>query len=152
MHSVENNLRVARLGASDMAEVARLEALCFSLPWSEEQLQKALSEAHFIVYGLRLQGELLAYLSVFHLPGELEVLNVATHPKARRRGYARRLLELALSIARHLNLERAVLEVRQYNAPAQHLYAQLGFQQVGIRKKYYTDTGEDALVMSYVCK
>lgn len=142
----------ARLESDDMAGVAGLEARCFSFPWREEQLRAALALPHFIVYGLKGQGRLLAYISLSLVPGEVEVLNIATRPEERRRGLARRLLHLALEAAAPLAVTpdggRAFLEVRVSNAPALGLYRSLGFERVGVRKGYYRDTGEDALVLS----
>lgn len=90
---------IARLNAEDMADVADLEALCFSTPWTAAQLRAALSQPHFIVYGLKRQGRLLAYVSLARTPGETEVLNLATRPEVRRQGLARRLLAAALAEA-----------------------------------------------------
>lgn len=143
---------IVRLGPDDMAKVAELEALCFSTPWHEEQLRAALEQPYFIVYGLKGQGRLLAYVSLHLVPGEVEVLNVATRPEARRRGLARRLLRWVLAALAAADASggrmRAFLEVRVGNAPALGLYRALGFERVGVRKGYYRDTGEDALVLS----
>lgn len=146
---VETNF--ARLEPDDMAEVAELEALCFSSPWREEQLRAALALPHFTVYGLKGQDRLLAYVSLSLVPGEVEVLNIATRPEARRRGLARRLLRRALeAVAPEVASDdgyRAFLEVRVANVPALGLYQSLGFERIGVRKSYYRDTGEDALVL-----
>ena len=85
-----------RLGPDDMAAVAELEACCFTSPWSEEQLRAALALPHFILYGLKGQERLRAYISLSLVPGEIEVLNIATRPEERRRGLARFLLRRAL--------------------------------------------------------
>ncbi len=141
-----------RLGPDDMAAVAELEARCFTSPWGEKQLRAALASPYFIVYGLKGQERLRAYVSLSMVPGEIEVLNIATQPGERRRGLARFLLRRALettapAVARG-DGARVFLEVRVGNAPALGLYRSLGFARVGIRKGYYRDTGEDALVLS----
>lgn len=140
-----------QLGPADMAAVAELEARCFSSPWGEEQLRAALSSPHFSAYGMKGQGRLYAYISLSLVAGEIEVLNIATHPEQRRRGLARALLLRALK-ATAPSVEQgygahAFLEVRVGNAPALGLYRSLGFAQVGVRKGYYRDTGEDALIL-----
>lgn len=138
----------ARLETADVAEVAELETLCFSTPWSEAQLAAALALPHFIAYGVRRQGRLLAYITLAHTPGELEILNIATSPDCRRQGHARQLLTMIIGTMPQLDVERMVLEVRVSNIPARALYKSLGFIRAGLRKAYYKDTGEDALIMS----
>jgi len=93
------------------------------------------------------EGELVAYLFAAWQYLDLHVLNIATHPERRRRGYARRLLDLALAHARGRGGESVTLEVRASNTGAIALYAAMGFEIVGSRPRYYGD-GEDALVMT----
>lgn len=138
-----------RLGSGDIAEVAELERQCFSTPWSEEQYRLAFERKVFSVFGLRRTGRLAAYVAVYHLAGELEILNVAVHPDLRRRGLGRRLLGILLQVGAKMGIERAVLEVRTGNAPAIALYEALGFSRAGVRPHYYADTGEDAII--YEC-
>ncbi len=135
-----------RLGPEDIAEVAALEKRCFSMPWEERQFLLAFEQNVFSVFGLRRSGVLVAYVAVYHTPYELEVLNIATHPEYRRQGLAQRLLGLILSIGTKMGIENAVLEVRRSNAPAIALYEGFGFVQCGVRRHYYADTNEDALV------
>lgn len=141
-----------QLNSADMAAVAELEARCFSSPWGEEHLRAALTSPHFSAYGIKGQGRLYAYISLSLVPGEIEVLNIATRPEQRRRGLARALLVRALKAAAPAAKQgygvRVFLEVRMGNAPALGLYRSLGFAQVGMRKGYYRDTGEDALILS----
>jgi ribosomal-protein-alanine N-acetyltransferase len=77
----------------------------------------------------------------------MEVLNIAVIPEYRRMGLARRLVGLVLGISRALGAKKAFLEVREGNRAARALYEGAGFEQVGLRKGYYPDTGEDALVL-----
>ena len=79
--------------------------------------------------------------------GELEILNLAVEPAARRRGCGRRLLLLALQAGRKMGMQKAILEVREGNVPALALYRASGFSETGRRRRYYADTGEDALVL-----
>ena len=136
-----------------------LEELCFTLPWSKEQLAAHLGLAHFAAFGLREplrqragaeSRPLVAYLSFYHNPDELEILNLAVAPAWRGRGCAARLLRLVLRMAAKRGIARAVLEVRSGNAPALALYAGQGFTQTGVRHGYYHDSGEDALVLECV--
>ncbi len=135
-----------RLGPQDIAQVAVLEKRCFSLPWEEKQFRLAFDQKVFSIFGLRKDHELVSYIAVYHTQYELEILNIASAPEHRRQGYAARLLALVLRIGVNMGIETAVLEVRRSNAPAITLYEQHGFAHMGIRKRYYADTGEDALV------
>ncbi len=136
-----------RLGKEHSCEVAALEKTCFSVPWSEEQFLLAFDRKIFHVFGLRKSGRLLAYCAMYKASGDVEILNLAVRPDMRRQGLAKRLLGLVLQIARNMKVFDVYLEVREHNVPAQRLYKGFGFVQTGVRKKYYPDTGEDALVM-----
>lgn len=139
-----------RLGPDDAAALSELERLCFSAPWKLEQIRSALGLPHFIAYGIKSQGVLQAYIALAHIADELEVLNLATHPTARRTGLARNLLKHTFDEALHQGVERVILEVRTGNTPALNLYASFGMTRIGLRKHYYADTGEDALVLHKV--
>lgn len=154
----------------DAAELASLEAACFSTPWSAAQYEKILTPtpktlpgpdqgvappAPFStatpVFGLRAaDGDLVAYLciAVHWSSRELEIYTIAVREDCRRKGLAHKLLGSVLPLARDKGLEQCYLEVRQSNEPAIALYASFGFAQYGVRKKYYTQPVEDALVMA----
>ena len=138
-----------RLTAGDAAAMQALEAACFPLPWSEEQCRAAFGQQAFVAYGLEEAGVLQGYISLYQAADELEVLNLAVLPGARRQGLGERLLRTALQEAEKTGINRALLEVRTGNAPAIALYEKCGFVQVGKRPRYYADTGEDALI--YQC-
>ena len=142
--------------------MAALERLCFTLPWSKKQLAGCLALPNFSAFGLRVppgkssgaKGEapLLAYLSFYHSPDELEILNLAVDPAWRGRGCGARLLRLVLRTAANMGIERAVLETRSGNIAALALYKGQGFTQVGRRPGYYHDSGEDALVLELLLR
>lgn len=143
-------LEFVRLGSADIAVLSRLERQCFSMPWSEQQFAGAFAQKSFAAFGLHCQTELVAYISVYHAAGELEILNIAVDPAHRQRGYGKMLLTLTLQVARKMGIERAVLEVRVHNCAALALYTSLHFTKVGERLGYYADTGENALIYQYV--
>jgi len=135
-----------KLGPEHITEVAELEKRCFSMPWQEKQFRLAFEQHVFSIFGLRQNGALVAYVAVYHTPYELEILNIATHPDHRRQGLGKRLLGLMLQIGVKMGIETSVLEVRRSNAAAIALYESYGYVQCGVRRHYYTDTNEDALV------
>ncbi len=147
------------LGLEDIPEIAALEALSFSTPWSAEQYDLVLRHGACKVFGARLQsagpdgraGELAAYIAVSAHAGadEMEVYNIAVAEAYRQQGIGKKLLCLAMQAAAKNGITRAVLEVREHNVPAIALYRSLGFTRAGVRRGYYPDTGEDAHV--YVC-
>ncbi|MBU1004105.1 MAG: ribosomal protein S18-alanine N-acetyltransferase [Proteobacteria bacterium] len=136
-----------RLGVADLAPLVALEQQCFSAPWKEEQFLLGLEREVFKVFGLKDGEELVAYCSFYHVLDEMEILNIAVAPQGRRRGTGRRLLSLVLQICRKMGIQNAHLEVRFGNAAARALYASFGFQETGVRKGYYPDNGEDAILM-----
>lgn len=137
-----------RMERGDLAELAALERECFASPWSEEQFLLGLEGGVFKVFGLRLDGVLAAYCSFYHVADGMEILNIAVRPNLRRLGLGRRLLGLVLAVCRKLGVARADLDVRETNAAARALYEGFGFEACGLRKGYYTDNGEDAVLMS----
>jgi ribosomal-protein-alanine N-acetyltransferase len=136
-----------RLGPDDLPQLLPLERQCFSHPWSERQFRLGLDNKAFYVFGLKRDAELAAYCSFHAAAGEMEIMNIAVAPHLRRRGLARRLLGLVLQICRNMGIEQGYLEVRRSNAAARALYEAFGFAECGVRKGYYPDNGEDAVLM-----
>lgn len=126
--------------------MSELEKVCFSMPWPLNQCRDALGQKSFAAFGMWRQDCLLAYISFYHAGDELEILNLAVLPEERRRGYAQRILNLVLQAGRKMGMQKVLLEVREGNLAARSLYEKCGFGQCGIRRGYYTDTGEDAII------
>ena len=138
------------LGLTDLDAVLDLERRCFVLPWSEGQLRNAFELETFTAFGLFGPAgldDLIAYVSFYHVPPEMEILNMAVRPDCRRLGHGSRLIALLLEEGRRMGLNRAFLEVRISNVPAITLYEKHGFVRIGLRKGYYADNGQDALLM-----
>lgn len=145
------NLRL--LQPEDAESLAKLESEVFPDAWGAEHFAGLLGQEHFLVTGVFGADEttrLDAYASGYNLAGELEIVNVAVREGLRGQGLGSRILSFFLREAARRGAGRAVLEVRQKNTAARALYARCGFHLIGIRKKYYTDTGEDALVLERV--
>lgn len=142
-------VQTRRLDAGHAQAMCSLEKRCFTLPWSEAQCRAAFAQPAFLALGLFRGEALVAYVSVYHTTDELEILNLAVIPEERRQGHGRRILNAALRAARKMGMQRVLLEVRVGNAPAIRLYEACNFRREGVRPRYYTDTGEDALI--YVC-
>lgn len=142
----ENTVSIRRLNASHIPEILRLEGLCFSYRWNKEQFRKGLAAGVFHVLGALEGRGLAAYLAYSVVKGEMEILNLAVDPDRRRRGVATRLLAAMLEDCRRRGVRTGFLEVKESNTAAIDLYRKFGFNQLGVRKNYYPDTREDALV------
>lgn len=139
---------VVRLGLADLSEVVRLERACFPYHWTEEQFKLGLGRGAYHVLGIRDGDRLAAYLAFSVIAGEMEILNLAVDPPQRRRGLATRLMAALEEICRARQVVSGFLDVRASNLPAIDLYRKFGFSQCGVRRAYYPDNGEDALLFS----
>jgi len=130
-------------------DVTALEKLCFSLPWSKEMFADELKSnlAHYLV-AIDEVGRVVGYVGMWKILDEGHITNVAVSPKYRLQGIGERLICELINISKRLELSMLTLEVRESNITAQRLYSKYLFKQVGIRKKYYSDTNEDALIMT----
>lgn len=129
--------------------VMRIERELFPAPWSEgmfvqEVEEKWLSRSFVGVSA----GAPIAYIVAWLMRDEVHILNLAVASAHQRRGYARRLLVHMVDVAKEAGCRLITLEVRVSNEPARLLYHTMGFAPVGIRRRYYHDNNEDALVMT----
>ena len=137
------------LGPEDAPALASLEAKIFDDAWNGRQFAALLGQDRFLAAGAFDEEGLRAYVTAYSLDGELEIVNVAVDPTLRGRGVGTRLMRFFLEQGRLRGAVRAVLEVRSGNAPALALYRGCGFSLAGRRKRYYADSGEDALVLEW---
>jgi [ribosomal protein S18]-alanine N-acetyltransferase len=135
--------------ASDLSTVERIAERCFPVPWTREEFEKELKREYAVLRVLRpaLGEPVCAFANYWHIGDELQLMNVATLPELQRRGFGRALLLDLLQIARERQAKLVTLEVRRSNAAARSLYESFGFRELGIRQRYYSDNGEDAIVM-----
>ncbi len=133
--------------------VAQLERMCFSVPWSEQAFLDELNDnprARYIVLLDKANpAQVVAYGGYWKIFDEGHITNIAVHPDWRNQKAGTHLMKQLMQFAQAEGILSMTLEVRTSNAAAQALYTKLGFVKEGIRKKYYEDTGEDAIVMWY---
>ena len=135
------------MGRPHVPQVAELEKLCFSDPWSEQSIASELDNVLALWY-VALDGDrVVGYIGSQTICGETDVMNIAVHPDYRRRGIGQILIEELVREVKNLGSISLTLEVRSSNAPAVSLYEKLGFSQVGLRKNYYRNPKEDALIL-----
>lgn len=147
---MSNDIRIERLsGAADLDAVAALEAASFTNPWTRESLERELARSPVArVYVLRLPGcTVAAFCSCWVIYDELHINTIAVEPGLRRRGLAMELMRHVLAETAAEGVERAFLEVRASNVPARALYERLGFVTAGVRRRYYAEPEEDAVVL-----
>ena len=135
-----------------LAQLENLEKLCFSMPWTREQLESQLPDAQH-VFLVAVDGEsVLGYVGMMFVLDEGYISNVAGSPEARRCGIGDALIAELLLRAEEKALSFVTLEVRESNEAAIRLYQKHGFQKVGLRKKYYDLPKEDAILMTKFLK
>ena len=140
-------MRITEMKAQHVPQVAELEKLCFSMPWSENSIAHELTTDYSFWLVAEDDGVVAGYIGSQIAFPEADVMNVAVRPEYRRRGIGQILVEALTTHLRNIDCESLTLEVRASNAPAIALYEKLGFRQVGRRPNYYRDPKEDALIL-----
>ncbi|MDO4267250.1 MAG: ribosomal protein S18-alanine N-acetyltransferase [Eubacteriales bacterium] len=131
----------------DLEAVADLEKLCFSEAWSYRLLEEGLYSPFDVYYVFEQEERILGYCNLRVLAGEGEVQRIAVHPSCRRLGVARKLMEAMTASARKSGASCISLEVRESNRAARNLYESCGFAAEAVRRGYYRNPDEDALIM-----
>ena len=138
---------IEKMNAAHVPQIAQLEKLCFSDPWSEKSIESELS-CRLSLWFVALEGEtVVGYVGSQTVIDGSDMMNIAVHPDYRRRGIAEKLIHALVSALGEKGSHGLSLEVRASNAPAIALYEKLGFTQVGLRKNYYRNPREDALIL-----
>jgi ribosomal-protein-alanine N-acetyltransferase len=139
------------MGRGHLPEVLAIERDSYATPWSESAFCHEMERNPFAQprVGLTTGGQVAGYICLWVIYEELRINNVAVAPAWRRHGFGEQLIRFALQEGRENGCTVAILEVRPSNAAAQALYSKLGFEITSTRREYYSDDGEDALVMRY---
>ena len=137
--------------ASDIDDILAIENQSFQSPWPLEHFQNELLQPHSFILLARLPEiaeKTVGYIIYWFIVDELHILNLAVSPLFRGQGIAHGLICEVIRLARANNIQTAWLEVRTSNREALSLYQSMGFKPVMTRKRYYSDTGEDAFILS----
>lgn len=128
--------------------VQKIESDLFDTPWTEGMFRQEIEDNHISrpLVAL-LDGDVVGYIMPWFLPDQVHLLTIAVAPKHQRSGIGRRMLACLVNHARERRRENIVLEVRAGNTAALALYESYGFKRVNLRRNYYPDSGEDAVVM-----
>lgn len=150
MAAERDEIIICPLVAADLEQVMAIERASYPLPWQEQHFLDELDSPHAFPLSAFVEGNRLAgYICPLQVLDEGHILNVAVAPEFRGMGIGRLLVQRVLDDCRAAGAEFVSLEVRVSNETAIGLYRQLGFREVGRRKRYY-ENGEDALMMEYV--
>lgn len=144
---MEADWNIRRMKAEDVPYVAALEAENFSRPWSFAAFQTILSDENYIALVLSDKKALLGYCVLLCAGEEADITNVCTAAEARRKGVAAALLTALFQEGNARRIKEYFLEVREGNKAARALYGKMGFQEIGIRKNYYEEPRENAVLM-----
>ena len=136
------------MSLDDIDQVVEIENLSFASPWSRESFESELLKNNLARYIVaKVNGKVAAYGGMWIILDEAHITNIAVHPEFRERKIGEKLVKEMLRTAKENKAEHITLEVRASNDAARKLYKKLGFKDSGIRKGYYADTGEDAVIM-----
>ncbi|WP_300902554.1 ribosomal protein S18-alanine N-acetyltransferase [uncultured Clostridium sp.] len=129
--------------------VYNLSKECFAIPWTLDSITNELNNplAKYIIAEDLETNEVIGFVGIWIIAGEGDITNIAVNPNYRKHGVASNLLLNLLDICKSLNCNDITLEVRESNIPAQNLYKKFDFKEEGIRKGYYSDNGENAIIM-----
>lgn len=139
--------RIIPMDDRHTAQIAALEQICFSDPWSENSIAGELTNPLSLWLVCVEDEAVLGYIGSQTVLGESDMMNIAVAPQARRRGIAQGMIEALIETLKSRESHCLSLEVRASNAPAIGLYEKLGFVRVGRRPNYYRSPKEDALIM-----
>lgn len=136
------------MNEQDIDDVLKVEHESFSVPWSREAFYNEITKNQFAAYiVIEENGQVIGYSGTWVVTDEAHVTNVAILPQYRGRKLGEAMMKKLMEIASELGAKTMTLEVRVSNEVARKLYRKLGFQDGSIRKNYYTDNQEDALIM-----
>lgn len=138
---------IRRMEEKDLPLIADLETVCFTESWSYGILEAGIHSPYDIYFVLEQDGRILGYANLRILAGEGEIQRIAVLPEFRRLGVGRKLMDAMVEHARANQVCAITLEVRAGNEPARNLYESYGFVSEAVRKGYYRNPAEDAIIM-----
>ncbi|MDD3840509.1 MAG: ribosomal protein S18-alanine N-acetyltransferase [Clostridia bacterium] len=143
-----NSILIEKMRLEHIDRVLDIERLCFNNTWTRESFEMEITQnrcAYYVV--ARYSNKVVGYGGMWIIIDEAHVTNIAVHPEYRGMGVGNKIMEHLIDICVEKDLVGITLEVRKSNVIAKNLYKKYGFEEKGIRRSYYLDTNEDALIM-----
>lgn len=144
------NITITEMKHEHLDSLVELEKICFSQPWSYKSLEEELTNDTAYFYVALIDNEVVGYIGLYIVCESCFVTNVAVFPQYRNQGIATALIRRAFLTATSHGTDFISLEVRKSNTAAISLYNSLQFEEMGLRKNYYRNPPEDALIMTRV--
>ena len=141
-------MQIRPMTQNDCEQVAAIEAVSFSMPWSLKAFTDTVEKDNFRYFVAEEAGEILGYCGFLFVLDEAEIPNVCVKSSARKQGVGKKMMNELIEEAKKLGISTLFLEVRESNAAARALYKSLGFAEDGIRKNFYEQPVEHAILMS----
>ncbi len=138
---------IDQMKLEDLDQIMAIENVCFPTAWPRRVFEMELKSSRSFTRVSRMLDTVVGYAVAWTVYDEGHILNIAVHPEFRRMGIGEDLMTDCLDYFSGRHAKYALLEVRISNEGAMKLYEKLGFKSIGIRRGYYNDTGEDAIVM-----
>ena len=135
------------MSGGQIDEVTQIELDSFAVPWSRRDFEQELNNKNAIYIIASEDNKVIGYAGMWHVVNEGHIVNIAVKTEKRRMGVGTMLMKKLIDIALEKEMIGLTLEVRMSNAAGQRLYNKFGFKVEGIRRRYYSDTGEDAIIM-----
>ena len=144
-----NNISISLMEENDLEDVLEVSSLSLKESWSKGAYQKELSNpiAKYLV--AKENNKVIGFAGVWTIVDEGHITNIAVHPNSRKKGIGSALLSSLIENCKTWGCNSLTLEVRESNIPAQNLYKKYNFKEEGVRKKYYKDNNENAIIMWY---
>lgn len=141
------SVTISFMQEEDIDGILTVSSLSFSIPWSKTSYIQELSNpiAKYLV--AKVDNNIIGFAGTWIILDEAHITNIAVHPNCRKQGIASKLVEELINYCKNKNCTSFTLEVRSSNIAAQNLYKKYGFSEAGIRKAYYEDNKEDAILM-----
>lgn len=144
----ESYMTIRFADSGDVKQIAEIEKICFSHPWSEEDVRREIEVNKVAAYIVaEMEGIILGYVGCWYIVDEGHITNVAVRPEFRGRYIGTALVSKMMEMGTKAGVSKYTLEVRASNEAAKTLYRNMGFVEADIRKGYYTDSGEDGIIM-----
>ncbi len=141
-------IKIEKLTISDIPKVAEIDKNALPENWSEKNYNESLENPNYNILVAKLDNKIVGFISMYHASGEGYICNIAVEKSHRKRGIGTALLSEAIRYSKRKNLEFLTLEVRESNIGAVKFYEKLEFAKIGIRKNFYSNPTENAVIMT----